>query len=101
MAKFEDILFWILIVLIIGIAIWKIIGSPTDTVALISITLFVASSEILLWKEFYNINKRTAIGFNNIKNDINNLRKGLNINMNSINNKLNNIEKTMAKWGKH
>ncbi len=97
MAKLEYILFWILIALIVGIAIWKLIGSPTDTVALISITLFVSGSEILLWKALFDIDKKTAIGFNNIRNDINNLRKGININMDNLNNKLSNMEKAITK----
>ena len=29
--RMEDIIFWVLITLIVGIAIWKMIGSPTDT----------------------------------------------------------------------
>ncbi|MEK6848487.1 MAG: hypothetical protein AABX65_02550 [Nanoarchaeota archaeon] len=100
MAKFENVLFWILIILVVGIAVWKIIGSPTDTSALISITLFIASSEILLWKAFFNTDKKTAIGFNNIKNDIVNLKRGINLNMENINDKLNNLEKIMIKQRK-
>ena len=67
--KIEDIIFWVLIAFIVGIAIWKIIGSPTDTTALISITLFIAGSEILLWKAFFSIDKKTATGFEKMKNN--------------------------------
>jgi len=70
--RMEDIIFWVLITLIVGIAIWKMIGSPTDTTALISITLFIAGSEILLWKAFFSIDKKTAVGFMKLKNDIDN-----------------------------
>lgn len=61
-----------------GVAIWKLVGSPTDTAALISITLFVAGSEIILWKALFKTDKRTEIGFIKIKNDINNLKEDIN-----------------------
>mgnify|MGYP001560852760 CR=1 FL=1 len=76
--KTEDIIFWIIICLIVGVAIWKLVGSPTDTAALISITLFVAGSEIILWKALFKTDKRTEIGFIKIKNDINNLKEDIN-----------------------
>lgn len=75
MVKIEDLLFWILMALIVGVAIWKIIGSPTDTAALISLALFIAGSEILIWRAIFGIDKRTSIGFIRIKNELNNNRK--------------------------
>ena len=85
MVKIEDIIFWILIALIVGVAIWKLIGSPTDTATLISIALFVAGSEILLWKAFFAMDKKVSIGFMKMKNDLDNK-------LNKIENKLENIE---------
>ncbi|MDO8517360.1 MAG: hypothetical protein Q7S33_04525 [Nanoarchaeota archaeon] len=73
--KTEDIIFWIIICLIVGVALWKLVGSPTDTTALISITLFVAGSEIILWKALFNIDKKTEIGFIKMKNDNTNNRQ--------------------------
>jgi len=82
--KIEDIMFWILIALIIGLAIWKLIGSPTDTASLISLALFVAGSEIIIWKSIFKIDKNTAIGFAKIKGELDNI----NYKLNKINDKL-------------
>ncbi len=68
--KIEDIIFWIIIGLIVGVAVWKMIGSPTDTAALIAISLFIASSEILIWKALFNMDKKTSITFIKIKSHL-------------------------------
>ena len=91
--KIEDILFWISIAAIIAISLWLLSGSPPEINALISIALFVAVSEILLWKALFNIDKRTAVGFSKIKSDINNFRTNIINQLNEISNKLKNIEK--------
>ncbi|MBI2042789.1 hypothetical protein HYT25_00170 [Candidatus Pacearchaeota archaeon] len=78
--KIEDITFWIIIILIIALAIWLLLGSPTDTSAIVALAVFVAASEILIWKSLFSIDKKTAIGFEKIKNSIENLRKDLNKN---------------------
>lgn len=84
--KIEDILFWIIMMLIIGLAIWKIVGSPTDTATLIAVTLFIASSEILIWKAIFSADKKTAVGFEKIKSKLD-----------IIDNKLNNIQLLIKK----
>lgn len=75
--KPEDIMFWILIMLIVGVAIWKLVGSPTDTATLIAVILFFASSELLIWRKMFEIEKKTAVSFikigNELKEDIHNL----------------------------
>jgi len=86
----EDILFWIIIAFIIGILIWMLSGSPTIEGALISLGGAIISSELLLWKRFYSIDKRTTIGFIKIRNDIKILEMNLNSKLDNINNKLNN-----------
>ena len=90
MVKIEDIAFWILMTLIIGVAIWKLFGSPTDTAALISITLFIAGSETLLWRALFSSEKKTAIGFIKTKHEIQDMKQEINI-------KLNNIEDILSK----
>lgn len=92
MTRIENIVFWILIALIIGIAIWKLFGSPTDTAALISIALFVAASEILLWRALFLIDKKTSIGFLKIKIKLTNTENNFNNKLDNLDNKLNNIE---------
>lgn len=67
MVKIKDIIFWILILASIGVAIWLFVGSPTIEQGLLMITIFIATSEILLWKNMFSIDKRTAIGFEKVK----------------------------------
>ena len=83
--KIEDVLFWMIIILIIVVAIWKLIGSPTDTATLISIALFIASSEILLWKAIFSIEKKTLLGFVKIKNDLDKQQMNLNFKLDKLN----------------
>ena len=68
--KFGDVLFWILILGAVGMAIWLAVGSPAIENGLLIITIFIASSEILLWKALFQIDKKTAIGFTKIKHDM-------------------------------
>ena len=67
--RFEDVLFWILILGIIGIVLWMLHGSPTDTGAIVGIGAFVATSEILIWKRIFRIEKDTSIGFVRVKSE--------------------------------
>ena len=67
----EDIVFWIIIFLMIALAIWLLSGSPTDTSAIVALAVFVASSELLIWRNLFNMDKKTATGFENLRGDIN------------------------------
>lgn len=82
MVKITDIVFWLLILAVIGIALWMLFGSPTLEVGLVSISLFVAGSEILLWRALFSVGKRTAIGFEKVK-----------FGFERVDNRLKNIEK--------
>ena len=84
--KIQDIIFWLIILAVIAIAIWLLSGSPPEENALISIALFVAASELILWKSYFNLDKKSAIGFMKIKNE-----------MNEINNNLTQINKKLEK----
>lgn len=65
--KIENILFWVLILAAIGVAVWLLIGSPTIEQGLLMITIFIATSEILLWKALFQADKKTAVGFEKVK----------------------------------
>ncbi len=97
--KFEDILFWILILAIVAIIIWKLHGSPTDTGTIVGIGTFLISSEALIWKAIFNndkktslklfeMDKKTAISFIKIKNEMNNRFDKIEDKLNIINNKI-------------
>jgi len=63
MIKIEDIVFWILIISVIGVIIWMLSGSPPLENGLLMIAIFITASEILLWKALFAIDKKTSIGF--------------------------------------
>lgn len=68
--KIEDIVFWVFIIAVILIALWLLSGSPPEINALISIALFVASSEILLWRKLFEIDKKAAVSYAKVKEDL-------------------------------
>lgn len=82
--RIEDIMFWILIALIVGVAIWLLSGSPTDTSAIVAVAVFLAASEILIWKSIFKMDKRTSVGFEKVKSDIKILKKDLSYQLNEI-----------------
>ena len=57
--------------------------------------VFIATSEILLWKALFNINKKTSIGFIRTKHNTDKLRTDINNRFNDIDNKLIDIEKKL------
>jgi len=75
MIRAESIVFWILILTVIGVVIWLAFGSPDFERSLLMIMIFVAGSEILLWKFLFKIDKKTAIGFEKIKGDFKIIKK--------------------------
>ena len=84
MVKFEDLIFWIFILIIVGTALWLLHGSPPEISAIITIGLSVAGSELLIWKSLFKMDKNTAVGFTKIKGELSNI----NYKLNEINNKL-------------
>ena len=88
MAKIQDIIFWIIILSVIAIAIWLLSGSPPTENALVSIALFIAASELIIWKFCFSLDKKSAVGFMKIKNEMDKI----NDNLIKINNKLSIIE---------
>ena len=86
--KLEDIIFWLLIIGIIAVVIWMLGGSPPTKNGLLIITIFVATSEILLWKVVFStekksiigierLDKKTAISFERTKNQLENIQKDI------------------------
>ena len=91
MVRAEDIVFWILILTIIGVVIWLAFGSPDFEKSLLMIMIFVASSEILLWKFLFKMDKKTSVGFEKVRSDFkitNNKLENIEDNMKNINNNL-------------
>ena len=81
--------------MILGIAIWLAFGSPEFETSAITIIIFVAGSEILLWRTLFSmdkrnaiklssIDKRTAIGFEKVRSEFK-----------EVNSRLSNIEKNI------
>jgi hypothetical protein len=95
----EDVVFWIFILIIIGTALWLLHGSPPESSAIITIGIAVAGSELLIWRTIFNndkknslklseMDKKTAISFIKIKNEMNNRFDKIEDKLNLINNKL-------------
>jgi len=62
-----DVLFWVLLLAGIGIILWLLFGSPDVISALISVVLFVATSEMLLWKKLFEVEKELKIEIESLK----------------------------------
>ncbi len=77
--KIEDIIFWLLVLAVLGIVLWLLHGSPTVEDALLSITVLLLSSEFLLWKKYYLVDKNTAVSFMRFKKDLEQLQRGQDI----------------------
>ena len=86
--KLEDILFWLLIMGIIAVVIWMLHGSPPTENGLLIITIFVATSEVLLWRVMFNtekksiigierLDKKSAISFERVRNQLGNIQKDI------------------------
>lgn len=88
MVKIIDIIFWITILLTIAVALWLLHGSPTTENAVISITVFVAASEIMLWEYLYRIENKINIGFIKTKTDVKEKFNNLELKLTNIENKI-------------
>lgn len=95
----EDIVFWIFILMIIGIALWLLHGSPPESSALIAIALFFTGSELMIWKRIFKIEKRTTIGFMKMKHEMDNnfikIRNEFDKNNLMMNNRFDKIEEKL------
>ncbi|MBS3079169.1 hypothetical protein J4218_03545 [Candidatus Pacearchaeota archaeon] len=98
--KIEDVIFWLIILYIIGIAIWMLHESPMDSSAIISIGLALGSSELFLWRSLYNNNKnnllrlsemdkKTAMSFLKLRNEMEKNNIMINNRFDNLENKLN------------
>ena len=58
--RFEDIVFWIAILSLIGLALWLFHGSPSEINAIMAIIVFTAVSEIAIWKFMFKKDKSVA-----------------------------------------
>lgn len=93
MVKAEDIVFWILILTVIAVAIWLAFGSPDFEGSLLMIIIFVAGSEILLWRALFSVDKRASVGFEKVNSDIGEIKN----NVSWIKDKLMSIESSTKK----
>jgi len=74
MELLDSIVFWILMVVIIGVSIWLAFGSPDFQNSLLMVVLFFAGSEILLWRNLFVRDKKVAVGFERVKLDFEKVR---------------------------
>ena len=88
--KIEDIVFFILIAAIVGIALWLLSGSPPEIDALIGLALFFSASELMIWRNMFSLDKKTSLAFMRIKHD---MEKGFL----NVNNRFDKIKKIIKK----
>ena len=96
MVRIEDIIFWILILSVIGVVIWLSFGSPDFESSLLALMIFVANSGILLWKFLFNLDKKTAVGFEKVRNHIGDIKRDVG----DINSRFGRIEEALNKINK-
>ena len=82
--KFVDVMFWIVVLMTLFVILWKLHGSPSDFATIVSLGIFLLTSEILTWKKIYSIEKETSLGFMRVKHDLDKFRI-------EVNNKLDRI----------
>ncbi|MBI2508062.1 hypothetical protein HYV89_03860 [Candidatus Woesearchaeota archaeon] len=75
--KAEDIVFFIVIGLALFVLLWLLHGSPTLDSALVSIGAFIITSEVLLWRKYFEIDKNVSIGFMKVKTDLDKIKEKL------------------------
>ncbi len=75
--RLEDIVFWVLILAAITVILWLLKGSPTLENAIITIGLFIISSELMLWRKHFEMDKSAAVSFIRLKNDITGIKDKL------------------------
>ncbi len=95
--KIEDIIFWIAIIAIIGIIMWKLFGSPTDMATSVSVASLLVMSELALWRELYSIEGKVAVGFVKVRGDINLIRDDIKHHIKYINQRFDNLENLIKK----
>ncbi len=95
--KIEDIVFWIAIIAIIGLIIWKLFGSPTDLATIITVASLLAMGELSLLKKIYTIERKVAVGFMKVSSDINLIRNDIKHHLEYINERFDNLENLIKK----
>jgi|SRR3989344_221369 len=90
--KAEDIVFFIAIGLALFVLLWLLHGSPTIDSALTSIGTFIITSEVLLWRKYFQMDRGMVIGFSKVKNDFDKLNYKLDMELKYIKDRLINIE---------
>jgi len=69
MELLDSIVFWILMIVIIGVSIWLAFGSPDFERSLLMVVIFFAGSEILLWRNLFDRDRKVAVGFERVRSD--------------------------------
>lgn len=76
--KIEDVAFWTFMAIALIIIFWYLHGSPTVEQALLSLMVLVIMSEFMLWKKYFEVDKRTALSFMRFSHDIKDIKASLN-----------------------
>lgn len=77
MKLIDSALFWVPLALMLLLALWLMLGSPTDTETIIVLVVFVAGSELALWRSHFEFDKKASVGFAKVNKDIEDIKDKL------------------------
>jgi len=99
--KIEDIIIWVTILLTIGVAIWMLYGSPTESSAIIAVALFVATSELMIWRKLFSIEKNSKLYISKIDKNVSisfmKMKNNIDRRFSEVDTKLDNINNLLIK----
>ena len=78
--------------IVVGIVVWLAFGSPDFETSLLAVAMFVAGSELLLWRFLFGVDKKGAVGFERVKFGF----KQVGNKLESMDGKITNIEKDVG-----
>ena len=89
-----DILFWILLIIVIILIIWRIFGnSPTDLAIIIPAIFMVLLKMWSISDNLKDFQYKTTLSFHKVREEINGVKE----NINEVNNRLNKVENRLDK----
>ena len=76
--KAEEIIFWLVAVLVIAVAAWTLFGSPGIGDVAFMVSLAVLGQTMILWREFYSFKGKAEADMGHIKNRLDSIEIKIN-----------------------
>lgn len=75
--KIEDIAIAVFLLTAFAILLWLLHGSPLTENALIGVGTLIISTQFILWKGLYEVDKKAAVSFTKFKSDIGHIKESM------------------------